>query len=99
MSIKEISENVTSDIKHLKEEHITEDGLQFGGEGLKVELSPKNETVLSAKVDMSNAEAVKSLEKLISNLTGSKYKLPKAKGEVTVSVVKTAEGHEIKVGK
>ncbi len=102
MSIKEIADNVTSDINYLKEEVVTEDGIKLGNKGLKVELTPNKDRVLLATVDTTNSEAVKALEELVTNLTGKEYKIPAEKlglDELKLVVEKVDGSYQVKLDK
>lgn len=76
MSLKELSSNISSDIKYLKEEVITDDGVKLSGKGLTVTINPKKDKILVAEVDATENKAVKSIEKLLYDLTKKDIKIP-----------------------
>jgi len=91
MTIEEISTNISSDIKYLKEDVITEDGIVLKGEGIKTTINPTGDIFLIAEVDSSESKAIESIEKLLFNLTKKEIKIPEAmleKGNFTVIVEK-----------
>jgi len=91
MTLKELSQNISGDVTHLKSEVISDDGLVLSGEGIKTTINPKGERVLIAEVDATNSKAVESIEKLLSNLTKQEIKIPEnilEKGNFTVVVEK-----------
>ncbi|MBU5255415.1 hypothetical protein [Tissierella praeacuta] len=76
MSLKELSSNISSDIKYLKEEVITDDGVKLSGKGLTVTINPKKDKILVAQVDATETKAVESIEKLLYDLTKKDIKIP-----------------------
>lgn len=91
MTLKEISENISYDINHFKEDVITEDGLLLTGEGIKTTINPSRPRVLVSDVDATNLKAVESIEKLLFTLTKQEIKIPNSileKGNFTVIVEK-----------
>ncbi len=91
MTLKEISENISYDINHFKEDVITEDGLLLTGEGIKTTINPSGPRVLVSDVDATNLKAVESIEKLLFTLTKQEIKIPNSileKGSFTVIVEK-----------
>lgn len=91
MTLKEISENISYDINHFKEDVITDDGLVLSGEGIKTTINPSRPRVLVSDVDATNLKAVESIEKLLFTLTKQEIKIPNSileKGNFTVIVEK-----------
>ena len=91
MSLKELSSNISSDINYLKEDMVTEDGLVLSGKGLIATINPTGDKVLVAEVDSSESQAIKSIEKLLFNLTKKKIQIPESmleKGDFSVEVEK-----------
>lgn len=91
MTLKEISNNISADIKYLKEDVISDDGLILKGDGIKTTINPTAEIVLKAEVDATKVEAVESIEKLLYNLTKMDIKIPQEvleKGNFTILVEK-----------
>lgn len=98
MTLEEIARDVTSGIKNLKETHIQEDGFKFYAGSLEATFNIKNDEVLKASIDTSDMEAVKTLESLVSNITGDKFKLKESKqnkDNIEIKIIKDGEGYKI----
>ncbi|WP_353095079.1 hypothetical protein [Tissierella praeacuta] len=99
MSLKELSSNISSDIKYLKEEVITDDGVKLSGKGLTVTINPKKDKILVAEVDATESKAVKSIEDLLYDLTKKDIKIPDEflkKTNLAIVVEKTDGEYNVK---
>ena len=98
MSLKDLSTNILSDINYIKDSAITEDGISFWNKGFSATINPDKEEVLKASIDTTNADAVASIEKLLSNVTNEDIKLPdKVLNEKEIEVVLEKDNGQFKV--
>lgn len=100
MSLKELSGHITKDITDLKEDIITENGVKFKSKGLSVNITPKEDIILQAKVSPKEGKSVELIEKLISNLIKKDFKVPEKhldKTNFTIKIEKIKDEYKIDI--